>query len=79
MSKEDLSLFNTTRSLPYLFYKTIALDEYQLENEARLLKLDGKTNDLDYKKRLYPGSDLSHEEMCVKNLQKYLVSERIDK
>ncbi|XP_067931874.1 uncharacterized protein [Watersipora subatra] len=52
---------------------SISLEEYKLENEARLLRLDSKTNDLDYKKRLYPNSDLSHEEMTVNSLQKYLI------
>lgn len=44
-----------------------------MEHEAKLLTLDNKTHDLEYKKRLYPQSDLSHEEMSVNKLQKYLV------
>ena len=56
-----------------LLLQNIALEEYRLDNEARLLSLDTKTHDLENKRRLYPQSDLSHEEMSVQNLQKYLV------
>lgn len=54
--------------------QNIQTEEFKLQQESRLLSLDSKRNDLEYKKRLYPGADLSHEEMTVQKLKKYLVN-----
>ena len=51
----------------------IQLEEHQLENENKLLNLESKRNELEYKKRLYPAADHSNDEMTVKQLEKYLV------
>lgn len=51
----------------------IQLEENRLENETKLLNLETKQHDLEYKRRLYPDADLSNEEMTVNSLQKYLV------
>jgi len=53
------------------------LEEYRLENDTKLLNLDNKKNDLEYKRRLYPSADHSHEELTIAKLEKYLVRTKV--
>lgn len=55
-------------------FQDIQMEEDKLRNETKLLNLENKRNELQYKRRLYPNADLSSDEMAVNNLEKYLVS-----
>ena len=71
-----LNSSSTLHTCPYFspnHFQDIQLEEHQLENENKLLNLESKRNELEYKKRLYPAADHSNDEMTVKQLEKYLV------